>query len=334
MDKIVNAYAAKKAGTKLEHFSYKAKELGLLDVEIKITHCGICHSDIHLINGDWGDYFPIVPGHEIIGNVSALGKNVKDLKMGERVGVGWQAGSCMKCEYCLKGEENLCPEEKATCQGNHGGYADSIRVDSRFAFSIPEELKSENAAPLMCGGITVYSPIFRYAKPGMKVGVIGIGGLGHLAVQFAKALGCEVTAFSTSEDKEQEARKLGASKFILSTDSEQMKKVEDTLDFILSTVNVTVDYAQYFKILRKNGNYCQVGALSKPFEIPSNQVIVNQKSLTGSLTGNCKTIREMLEFCAQHNISAKTQAMPMSEANEGIEKVKKNKARYRIVLKN
>lgn len=196
-----HAYAARSARAHLEPFEYEPKPLGADDVEIAISHCGICHSDVHLVDGDWGDVFPVVPGHEIVGNV--VGGSA--FSAGQRVGVGWQRNSCGECEWCAAGEEELCPKNEATCMGSFGGFADRIRVNRRFVFPIPEALPSEVAAPLLCGGVTVYSPLARFAGAGTRVGVIGIGGLGHLALQFAKAMGCEVTAFSRSRDKEAEA---------------------------------------------------------------------------------------------------------------------------------
>ena len=187
----------------------RARALGPHDVEIRISHCGICHSDVHLVDGDWGmGSYPMVPGHEIVGTVAALGPEVRHLEAGARVGVGWQRGACLACESCGAGDENLCAENEATCVGHHGGFADRIRLDGRFAFPIPEGLASENAAPLLCGGATVYSPLRRWVKPSMRVGVVGIGGLGHLGLQFARAMGCEVTAISSTPDKEAEARSL------------------------------------------------------------------------------------------------------------------------------
>ena len=222
----IHAHAAMAPRQTLNPFQYEPAGLGPWDVEVAITHCGICHSDIHLIDNDWGiSSYPLVPGHEIIGTVEDAGAEVKHLKKGQRVGVGWQRGSCLVCEQCLKGNENLCPENRATCVGNHGGFAERIRVDSRFAFPIPDALASENAAPLLCGGATVYSPLKNYGVvPSMRIGVIGIGGLGHLALQFANAFGCEVTAFSSTPDKEKEAGLFGAHRFIASANLAAPKK--------------------------------------------------------------------------------------------------------------
>ncbi len=326
-------YAAYKAKDLLKPFSYEPKILGPWDVDIKITHCGVCHSDIHLIDGDWRkDIYPLVPGHEIIGIVTARGKNVTQLKKGDRVGVGWQSASCLKCEWCKKGEENLCNNYQATCVGKHGGFSQRIITDSRFAFAIPQALDSEHAAPLMCAGITVYSPLRRFVSPAMKVGVIGIGGLGHLALQFAHAMGASVTAFSTSAVKIKEAKELGADHFVLINDKKQMKEAASSLDFILSTVNVHLDWAAFLKILRPNGKLCLVGALPGDIKFPFDAILGDQKTVVGSVIGSRKMIKEMLSFAAKHKIKAKTQSVPLADVNVAIKKVKANEVRYRMVL--
>jgi alcohol/geraniol dehydrogenase (NADP+) len=330
----IHGFAALKAKSPLEPFSYEPKPLGPSDVEVKITHCGICHSDIHLIDNDWQmSSYPFVPGHEVVGIISEAGQYAV-VKKGQRVGIGWQSASCMECEWCIKGEENFCIRQEATCVGRNGGYADKIRVDSRFAFPIPQSLSSEEAAPLLCGGITVYSPLRRYVTPPMKVGVIGIGGLGHLAIQFANAMGCEVTAFSTSPEKKEEARKLGAKHFVLTSDSEQMKKVTNSLDFILFASTTGVDWAMYLGILRPYGTLCVVGASPEPVIVSASALLSGNKQVVGSNTGGRAAIIEMLDFAARHNVKAQVEVTPMAQANAAIAKVRKNNARYRIVLKN
>ncbi len=332
----INAYAAMAAKKNLQKFQYEPKELGPWDVEVKISHCGICHSDVHLIDDDWaiGSY-PLVPGHEIVGVVTALGSNVTHLKNGLRLGIGWQRNACLTCEFCARGEENMCTQNEAICVGHYGGYAEAIRTDSRFVFPIPENLNSEQVGPLMCGGITVFSPLRRYAvQPIMKVGVIGIGGLGHLALQFTRAFGCEVTAFSTSPDKEAEARSFGAHHFINSNNKSAMEKAVNSLDFILNTLYVDIDWAAYLNILRPSGKICNVGAGANPITIPASPLLVGQKSICGSVIGGRAMIIDMLEFAARHDIQAKTEVVPMSEVNAAIDKVRQGKARYRMVLKN
>src|ERR1700757_3173904 len=217
---LIQGLAVHAAGAELLLFRYDPGELGLQEVEIGISHCGICHSDIHLIANDWGNSkYPFIPGHEIIGTVRAVGSDVRSLKVGQRVGLGWQSNSCGQCEWCIKGLENLCASSEGTCLHRHGGYADRVRANARFVLPIPEALPSEEAAPLLCGGITVYNPLRSHGiNPSSRVGVVGIGGLGHMAIQFARVFGAEVTAFSSSVAKEDEARELGAHNFVNARD--------------------------------------------------------------------------------------------------------------------
>lgn len=332
----ISCYAAKTAKSALVPYQYEPEGLKPYEIEVDVTHCGICHSDIHLIDNDWGfSTYPLIPGHEVVGTISQVGNKAGRLKRGMRVGIGWQCGACMECEWCIRGEEQLCTQNQATCVGHAGGYAEKIRVDRRFAFVIPENLSSENAAPLLCGGITVYSPLRVYdVKAPMKVGVIGIGGLGHLALQFVRAFGCEVTAFSSSENKEAEAKKFGAHHFVLSSDKKQMKNATASLDVILSTVSADIDWQSYFNILRPKGKIIVLGASPSPIAVPPFVLIGGQKSIVGSAIGGRAMISEMLEFAARHQIKAQTETMPMSEANAALDKVRKNQARYRMVLTN
>ncbi|OFZ56286.1 MAG: alcohol dehydrogenase [Bdellovibrionales bacterium RIFOXYC1_FULL_54_43] len=332
----IQSYAAKQPGAQLEKFEYAPEPLGPYDVEIEIECCGVCHSDVHLIDNDWKmNSYPLVPGHEIVGFIHEKGGMVRDLQFGQRVGVGWQRGACLTCEHCIRGDENLCPNNAATCVGHFGGFAKEIRVDSRFVFPIPDELESENAAPLLCGGITVFSPLQHYAvQPWMKVGIVGIGGLGHLAIQFARAFGCEVTVFSSSPDKEKEAREFGARRFISSVDPGAMAAARGTLDFILTTSVADLDWNAFLNILKPDGKLCFVGAPAKPITVPVFSLIGGRKTVCGSPIGSRTAIRQMLEFAARHKIQAKVQTIPMSEANKAIDKVRSNQARYRMVLKN
>lgn len=330
-----HAYAGRTPKHPVEAFEYDAPELGEHDVEIKISHCGICHSDIHILDGDWGDNFPYVAGHEIIGTITQKGHLVTHLEIGQRVGVGWQSGSCMNCEWCVRGETNVCPHSVATCQDRYGGFADYIRTDSRFAFPIPDALSSENAAPLLCAGITVYSPLATFGvRSSDRVGVIGIGGLGHLGLQFASKMGCEVTAFSTSPDKEEEAKSFGASRFINSKDKDQLRAGRNSLDFLLCTVNVNLDWRAYLRLLRPNGQLCLVGAIAEDMMIPAGALIGGQKSIRGGAIGSRATMQEMLDFSARHQIMAQTEVMSMRQINEALQKVRSNSARYRMVLVN
>jgi uncharacterized zinc-type alcohol dehydrogenase-like protein len=324
------------AGAQLLSFKYDPGVLAAGEVEIKISHCGVCFSDIHLIDNDWGmSKYPFIPGHEIVGTIVAVGSAVKDRAVGERVGVGWQADSCGICEWCRRGEENLCAKAQPTCVGRNGGFADKIRVSSRFAVPVPAALESENVAPLMCAGITVYSPLRNYdVRPSSRVGVIGIGGLGHLGIQFAKAFGAEVTAFSTSKDKEAEARKMGAHNFVNTRDIGELKKVAGSFDLLLSTVSADQDWQAYVTALRPKGTLCIVGASPSPVQVQAFSLIGAQKAVSGSNTGSPRDLSEMLDVAARHGVKAITERFAMAKANDAIAKVKKSQVRYRAVLTN
>jgi alcohol/geraniol dehydrogenase (NADP+) len=334
--KSIHGLAAHAAGAQLLPYKYDAGELGENEVEIKISHCGICHSDVHLINNDWGmSKYPFIPGHEIVGTVTAVGGAVRDRQIGERVGVGWQADSCGVCEYCRQGDEHLCAQSQPTCVGRNGGYADAIRVNSRFAVPVPEQLESENVAPLLCAGITVYAPLRNHGvRPSSRVGVIGIGGLGHLGLQFARAFGAEVTAFSTSKDKEEEAKSMGAHHFVNTRDTATLKKMTGEFDLLLSTVSADQDWQAYINALRPKGTLCVVGVPPSPLQIQAFSLIGGQKSLSGSPTGSPRDLHEMLDVAARHNVKAITERFPMAKANDAVDKVKKNQVRYRAVLAN
>jgi uncharacterized zinc-type alcohol dehydrogenase-like protein len=329
----IHAYAAHERKGRLKPFLYEPPPLGPFDVEIAITHCGICHSDVHLVDGDWGmGRYPMVPGHEIVGTVAARGGEVRHLLQGERVGVGWQRGACFACEACERGEENLCAGNEATCVGHHGGFADRIVVDARFVFPVPGSLPSVGAAPLLCGGVTVYAPLRRLARPAMRVGVVGVGGLGHLAVQFARAMGCDVTAISSSPDKEDESRRLGAQRFVATREPKALASAAGTLDVILSTVYVPADWGGLLEALRPNGTLCLVGAPGEPLSVPAFALVVGQKSVSGSVIGGRPAVREMLDFAARHGIVARTQVRPVAEADAALEETRRGRARYRMVL--
>jgi uncharacterized zinc-type alcohol dehydrogenase-like protein len=334
--KQIQGLAAHAAGAELLPFRYDPGELGLQQVEIAITHCGICHSDIHLISNDWGiSQYPFIPGHEVVGTVTAVGSEVRSLTVGQRVGLGWQSNSCGSCEWCTRGMENLCPESQGTCVHRHGGYADHVRANARFVIPIPEALSSEHTAPLLCGGITVYNPLRTHGiNPSSRVGVVGIGGLGHLAIQFARVFGAEVTAFSTSTAKEEEARALGAQNFVNTRESKAMKEMVGTQDFILSTINADQDWSVYIQALRPTGTLCFVGVPPSPVSVHAFPLISGQRSISGNPSGSPYRLREMLDVAARHGVKAHTEAFPMAKANEAIEKVKKNKVRYRAVLAN
>jgi len=332
----IHGLAVHAAGAQLVPYKYDPGELKANEVEVRISHCGICHSDIALIDNDWGlSKYPFVPGHEIVGTVSAAGKDVQDRKVGERIGVGWQADSCGICEWCRQGDEHLCANAQPTCVGRNGGYADAVRVNSRFAIPVPEGLQSENVAPLLCAGITVYSPLRNHGvRPSSRVGVVGIGGLGHIALQFAKAFGAEVTALSTSKDKEAEALKLGADQFVNTRDMGAFKKIAGSFDFILSTVSADQDWQSLVSSLRPKGTLCVVGVPPSPISLQAFPLIAGQKAVSGSPIGSPRDLHEMLDVAARHGVKAITERFAMAKANEAIAKVKKSKVRYRAVLAN
>ena len=332
----IQGLAVYAAGAELLSYRYDPGKLGPQEVEIAITHCGICHSDLHLISNDWGiSHYPFIPGHEIVGTVAAAGAEVRSLEEGQRVGLGWQSNSCGECEWCTRGMENLCPAAEGTCVHRNGGYAERVRANARFVVPIPAALDSEQAAPLLCGGITVYNPLRTHGvNPSSRVGIVGIGGLGHMAIQFARVFGAEVTAFSTSAAKEEEARALGAHRFVNSRESKALKEVAGTLDFILSTVNADQDWGTYIQALRPTGTLCFVGVPPSPVSVHAFPLISGLRSITGNPTGSPYRLKEMLEVAARHGVKAQTERFPMAKANEAIEKVKKNKVRYRAVLAN
>jgi uncharacterized zinc-type alcohol dehydrogenase-like protein len=332
----IHGLAAHAAGAQLVPYRYEPGELKAHEVEVKITHCGVCFSDVHLIDNDWGfSKYPFIPGHEIVGTVSAAGVEVRHLKIGQRVGIGWQADSCGICEWCRQGDEHLCAQSQPTCVGRNGGYADAIRVNSRFAIPVPDALESENAAPLLCGGITVYAPLRNHGvRPSSRVGVVGIGGLGHIGIQFARTFGAEVTALSTSKDKEAEARKLGAHHFVNTRDTAELKKVAGSFDFVLSTVSADQDWQALVNSLRPKGTLCVVGAAPSAISVQPFSLIGGQKAISGSPTGRPRDLYEMLDVAARHGVKAITERFPMAKANDAIAKVKKSKVRYRAVLAN
>lgn len=331
---MINAYAAMRAGAPLERFEFSPQPLGALELEIAVSHCGICHSDLHLIDNDWGvSSYPLVPGHEIVGTVTQIGDQVAGLRQGDRVGVGWLAGACMHCEQCLGENENLCRQAQPTCVGRHGGYATHLRADARFAARIPEDLPSDYAAPLLCAGITVFAPLHRHGlKPGARVGIVGLGGLGHLAVQFAKAMGSAVTVFSTTAQKEAEARGFGADRFVVTSEAGALSSMANTCDFILDTIPVELPWAEYLNMLKPNGTFCLVGAAPGDIRVPAFALIEAQKSICGSAVGSNRAIVEMLRLSAEHKIAPLIEHFPMADVNSALGRLRQNQVRYRAVL--
>ncbi len=336
MSNKIRGYAAMKAGGKLEAFEYDAGELGSEQVEIKVSHCGICHSDLSMLNNEWMmTEYPFVGGHEVVGEIVALGENAKGLKVGDKVGLGWNSETCMHCDQCLSGFQINCPNLEATIVERHGGFADRVRCHWAWAEKLPEDLDASKAGPLFCGGITVFNPFVQNEiKPTDKVGIVGIGGLGHLALQFADKWGCEVTAFSTSPDKADEAKGLGADYLVDTRSDEELEKLKGKFDMILTTVNVPLNWDLYFQALAPKGNLHIVGAVLEPIPVISFNLIMHQKSLSGTATGSPDVVRKMLEFCTRHKIEPVIEDFKMSEINEAFEHLENGKPRYRIVLEN
>jgi uncharacterized zinc-type alcohol dehydrogenase-like protein len=340
----VLGYLARAAGGALEPFAYPEPELKDEEVRVAVSHCGVCHTDIHGVDGDFGVFsFPLMPGHEIVGRVTEAGGAVSGLKVGDRVGIGWQGRCCGECEWCRMGEEHLCLQI-ADCGTwtPYGGFAASVVVDGRFAYLLPGDMAPEAAAVLMCAGIAVYPPLRRYAAGApTRVGVVGIGGLGHLAIQFAHALGCEVTALSSSPGKEEEARAFGADHFLLTADQGAMEEKEFGFDLLLCTAQSGNDWGNLVMVLNKNGRL--VLPAFAPIDVPlvggsgagpMVNFVAHQLSITGSFLGSRADMREMLAFAQEHGITPRTELMPMSQANEAMLRVRRNQARYRIVLVN
>ncbi|MBU3664979.1 MAG: NAD(P)-dependent alcohol dehydrogenase [Chthoniobacterales bacterium] len=332
----VRAYAAKSKGSALEPIEYKQEPLGDEQVEIAVDYCGICHSDISVLNNHWGNaVYPLVPGHEASGRVVAAGHHVKNVKVGDRVGLGWYSGSCMSCRDCLRGDHNLCSKGEDTIIGRHGGFAERVRAHWVWAVPIPEGVDPAKAGPLFCGGITVFNPIVQFGvKPTDRVGVVGVGGLGHMAIQFLDKWGCDVTAFTSSDDKKQELQQLGADHVVNSRDPAQLKALARSLDFVLVTVNVPLDWPAYIETLGPRGRLHFVGAVLEPLNIGAFPLIVGQRSVSGSPLGSPATTAQMLDFCARHDIAPVTETFPMSKVNDAIAHLESGKARYRIVLQN
>lgn len=336
MTEKIKAYAASEAGAKFEPFEFDAGDLRPEQVEIKVSHCGICHSDLSMLNNDWNmTVFPFVGGHEVVGEIVAVGENVKGLKVGDKVGVGWSTESCGHCARCIEGDPNDCPTREQTIVGRHGGFADKLRCHWGWAVKLPDALDISKAGPLFCGGITVFSPFVELGiKPTDKIGIIGIGGLGHLALQFADKWGCEVTAFTTSAAKTNEAKKMGADYVVDTRSDAELEALKGKFDLIITTANQSLNWEMYFKALAPGGKLHVVGAVLDPIPVTSFWLISGGKGMSGTATGNPSTVATMLDFCARHNIETVTERFPMSKINEAFDHLRSGKARYRIVLEN
>ncbi|PTR28348.1 NAD(P)-dependent alcohol dehydrogenase [Pseudomonas sp. GV085] len=327
-------WAATAAGAPLEPFSYDPGPLGSDEVEVAVEYCGVCHSDQSLIDNDWGiSSYPFIPGHEVVGRIVRVGDQVRGLEMGQRVGIGWYKGSCMHCTSCIEGSHNLCRTVQPTIIGSNGGFADRIRSHWAWALPIPAGLDPAMAGPLFCAGSTVFNPLVVFGiKPTDRVGVVGIGGLGHLALRFLNAWGCEVTAFTSSLSKQDEARRLGAHKVVASTDTDALNAIAGTLDFLLVTANANLDWTAMLATLRGKGRLHFVGVVPDAIPVHVFNLIPQQKVLSASPVGSPANTAMMLEFCARHQILPQVEMFPMSRINEAIDHLRSGKARYRVVL--
>lgn len=333
---MIHAYAAFEAGGELKPFEFDPGPLGEEAVEIQVEYCGLCHSDLSMVDNEWGmTQYPIIPGHEVVGTIAALGDRVTQFQIGQRVGLGWFSGSCMTCEWCMSGDHNLCLTAEGTIVGRPGGFADKVRAHQGWVVPLPTGLDPANAGPLFCGGVTVFNPIVQLdIKPTDRVGVIGIGGLGHMALRFLHAWGCDVTAFSTSPDKEAEARELGANHFINSRDTKALEAIQNSFDVILSTINADLDWSVYISALRPKGRLHFVGVVPNPVSSQIFPLILGQKSLTASPLGSPATVSKMLNFAARHGVEPLTEIFPFDQVNEALDKLRHGKPRYRLVLKH
>ncbi|WP_438002525.1 NAD(P)-dependent alcohol dehydrogenase [Sorangium sp. So ce321] len=331
-------HAAGAAKARLLPFEYEPGELGPREVDVAVTHCGICHTDVGMVDNEWGvTKYPFVPGHEIAGTVAAVGASVDParLRVGQRVAFGAVCGSCMQCEWCESGKQNVCPKRVDTVmRGHQGGFATHVRAaDWRFVYPIPDAIASEHAAPLLCAGTTVFAPLLRQGvRPVDRVAVVGIGGLGHLALQYLAKWGCEVTAISSSRDKEALARELGATNFIATKGTDELRKAAQSFDFVLSTVSADLPWDDYLGILRPQGKLCIVGVPERPIALAPFSLLTSEKVVAGGIPGSIVETAQMLAFTARHAIKPVVELFPMAEANEALDHTRQGKARFRAVL--
>lgn len=334
-ERTVDAYAAATAGARLEPYRFEAKPLRPMDVEIEISHCGICHTDLHLVDNDWGlSTYPMVPGHEVVGEVVQVGGAGTGLRVGQRVGVGFLAGADFTCEQCMAGSDNMCENWEPTCLGREGGFARRMVADARLTFAIPDALASEHAAPLMCAGISVFAPLLRYADGATRLGVVGIGGLGHLALQYGRALGCHVTAFTSTPEKAAEAREFGAHEVVDTSQPGALAARADSCHLLLCTVTDNVPWNDYVAVLHRNGKLCLLGIPQHQISVAPVPLVFFQRSLVSSAIGSRLEIRKMLDFSARNGVRPQVEVFPMQEVNTALERLKRNEVRYRAVLAN
>lgn len=331
----IGAFACQARGEALSPWSFESQNLAAEECIIRIEACGICHSDLHMIDNDWRvSRYPLVPGHEIIGEVVEAGSR-SHLKPGDRVGVGWQRSSCLVCKDCMSGNENLCENNQGVITHGHGGFADHVVMDSRFCFKLPEGLKAAPTAPLLCGGITVYAALIHAGMThGGHIGVIGVGGLGHMAVQFASRMGNRVTVFTTSEDKAAEAAKLGAHDALVTKGGRMRHKVSRPFNIIISTAPHSQEWTDYIKQLDSDGTLTFVGVPPDNLDIPVGLLLGKRRRIMASPIGGRAMIQKMLELSDQHGIGAVVETFPMNQVNEALARVRENRVRYRAVLTN
>lgn len=341
---IIKAFGNEAAEAPLNQLNISRRKPTPHDVEIDILFCGVCHSDLHTARSEWGPtLYPCVPGHEIVGKVKNVGAHVSKFKVGDVVGVGCMVDSCRECEYCKEHLEQYCepgmtgtynsPDKYLLDTPTFGGYSESIVVDENYVLSIPENLDLAAAAPLLCAGITTYSPLHHWnVGPGKKVGIVGIGGLGHMGIKIAKAMGAHVVAFTTSEAKFVEAKRLGADEVVLSKDAEQMAAYRGKLHFVLDAVSAEHDVNAYLGLLRVDGSLALVGAPEHPLPVAAFSLIVGRKSFAGSAIGGIKETQEMLDFCGKHNITADIEMIDIQHINQAYERLLKGDVKYRFVI--
>ncbi len=332
---MIQAYAARSAGGKWEPFEYDPGVLKPGEVEIAVEYCGLCHSDLSMWKNEWGiTQYPFVGGHEVVGTVAAVGEQVTTVSLGQRVGVGWYSHSCGHCEWCMSGSHNLCQTAEGTIVGRYGGFADKVRAHEEWVVPVPDGVDPAKAGPLLCGGIAVFNPLIQFGvKPVDRVGVIGVGGLGHMALRFLRAWGCDVTAFSTAPDKQAEAVQFGANRFVDSRNSKALESLANSFDFILSTASADLDWGAYINALRPKGRLHFVGVAPSPLQVYSFPLILGQKSLSGSPAGSPAILATMMDFAARHGVEPVTEIVEFSQLNEAMAHLESGKAHYRIVLK-
>lgn len=339
----IPAYAAADARSALAPWKIERRPPGAHEVQIEIRYCGVCHSDIHQARGEWGGgIFPMVPGHEIVGEIGAIGSAVTKFKVGDRVGVGCFVDSCRECAACKDGEEQFCSEgmtatynslERGTRQPTYGGYSTRIVVNQDYVLRVPASIPLDRAAPLLCAGITTYSPLRTFGlKTGDRIAVVGLGGLGHMGVKIARAMGAHVTVLSTSSAKREDALKLGADDFAATADPQTFKKLAGRFDFILDTVSAPHDYNAYLGLLRVDGTMILVGLPDQPVPLSAGPLIMRRRRLVGSLIGGIRETQEMLDFCAEHGIASDIELIPIDKINEAYTRMIKGDVRYRFVI--